>query len=310
METQPLTNLMAAGPLPVDEVVRIGREVANALAKAGGIHGELSPSVIEVGNEGVSVLPPAEHARYWPYASPEKILSKPMSPASDVFSLGAILFHALSGRTPFRADSLPQMKLVALADQPADLLSIRADIPREIATVIQRCLMKDPAQRYPSLGLVRDALDAATPKLDAFPGKRILIADDEPEIGRAVARIAAQVGVEADVVANGREVIDHLKSRRYAIALLDLNMPRLDGWGVLDFLRSRSDAKPGHLFVVTGFRDQSVSIADSSSVDAVLYKPVAPEELRALISACLRGGKLDFASILRTTPHRVVVSAA
>lgn len=309
MESQPLTNLMAAGPLPVEEVVRIGREVANVLAKLGGFHGELSPSVIEVSDEGVSVLPPSEYARYWPYASPEKILGKPMSAAADVFSLGAILFHALAGRPPFKGDSLAQMKLVALADQPADLLSLRNDVPRELASVIQRCLIKDPAQRFSSLGLVRDALDAAAPKLDAFPGKRILIADDEPEIARAVARLAARIGVEADVVANGREVIDHLKTRRYAIALLDLNMPRLDGWGVLDFLRNRSDAKPNHLFVVTGFRDQSVSIADSSIVDAVLYKPVVPEELRALITECLRGGKPDFASILRTTPHRVVVAA-
>lgn len=306
----PLTTLMAAGPLPVDEVVRIGREIAATLSRQGGFHGELSPSVIEVGDERVTVLPPAEHARYWPYASPEKILSKPMSPASDVFSLGAILFHALAGRTPFRGDSLAQMKLVALADQPADLLSLRGDVPREIAAVIQRCLIKDPAQRYATPALVRDALDAAAPKLDAFPGKRILIADDEPEIGRAVARLAARIGVEADVVANGREVIDHLKARRYSIALVDLNMPRLDGWGVLDFLRSRGDAKPGFVFVVTGFRDQAVSIADSATVDAVLYKPVAPEELRALITACLGGGKPDFASILRTTPHRVVVSAA
>jgi CheY-like chemotaxis protein len=305
MDTQPLTNLMASGPLPVDEVLRIGREVAAALAKHG-IHGELSPSVIEVGEESVAVLPPAEHARYWQYASPEKIMSKPLSVASDVFSVGAILFHALAGRPPFRGDSLAQMKLVALADTAPDLASLRTDLPRELATVIQRCLAKDPAQRFPSLGVLRDALDAAAPKLDAYPGKRILIADDEPDIAKAVGRLANRIGVEADLVANGREVIDKLKSRRYTIALLDLNMPRLDGWAVLDFLRTRPEIKPTYLFVVTGFRDQSMSAADSPVVDAVLYKPVVVDELRALISACLMGPRVDVGAILRTTPHRVV----
>jgi CheY-like chemotaxis protein len=309
METTPLALMMAAGPLAVDEALRIGREVAAALAQSGGVHGELSPSVIEVSGSEVTVLPPSPHARYWQYASPEKILNKPVSVASDVFSLGAILFHALAGRPPFRGESMGQMKLVALTDAPADLLSLRADVPRELATVIHRCLAKDPAQRFASLGVLRDALDAATPKLDQFPGKRILIADDEPDIGRAVARVAAQVGVEADVVQSGREAIDALKSRRYTIALLDLNMPRLDGWGVLDFLRNRSDIKPDHLFIVTGFRDQSVSAADSSTVTAVLYKPVVPEELRALITECLRAPKVDVAAILRTTPHRVVTAA-
>jgi CheY-like chemotaxis protein len=306
-DSQPLTTLMASGPLPVDEVLRIGRELASVLAKDG-LHGELSPSIVEVGEETVTVLPPAEHARYWQYASPEKILNKPLSAASDVFSIGAMLFHALAGRPPFRGESLAQMKLVALADTAPELASLRTDLPKELATVIQRCLAKDPSQRYPSVGVLRDALQAAAPKLDAFPGKRILIADDEPDIAQAVSRLATRIGVESDMFANGREVIDGLKARRYTIALLDLNMPRLDGWGVLDFLRSRPEVKPQHLFVVTGFRDQAMSVADSPIVNAVLYKPVVVSELRDLIGACLSGPRVNYAAILRTTPHRVVAA--
>jgi CheY-like chemotaxis protein len=306
-DSQPLTTLMASGPLPVDEVLRIGRELASVLAK-GGLHGELSPSVVEVGEETVTVLPPAEHARYWQYASPEKILNKPLSAASDVFSIGAMLFHALAGRSPFRGESLAQMKLVALADTAPELASLRADLPKELTTVIQRCLAKDPSQRYPSVGVLRDALQAAAPKVDAFPGKRILIADDEPDIARAVSRLATRIGVESDMFGNGREVIDALKARRYTIALLDLNMPRLDGWGVLDFLRNRPEVKPQHVFVVTGFRDQAMSVADSPIVNAVLYKPVVVSELRDLIGACLSGPRVNYAAILRTTPHRVVAA--
>ena len=88
--SEPLTVLMASGPMPPEEVVRIGRELCSGLTS---VHGELWPSSIAVSEGGVSVLPPAstDLSRYGMYAAPERILGKPTTPASDVFSVGAIL---------------------------------------------------------------------------------------------------------------------------------------------------------------------------------------------------------------------------
>lgn len=306
-DSEPLTTLMAGGPMPVDEVLRIGREAAAALTE---VHGELWPSAIAVSPEGVGIVPSGvtDRTRYGQYAAPERILGKPATEASDVFSLAAILFHALTGRPPFRGSTPSEVMLAACADKPIELSSLRPDVPTELAAVIQKALSRDPSQRPPSANALAELLTRAIPS-DKFPGKRILVADDETSLREFYTGIASRIGVEADVVASGRDVIAALKSRRYDIVFMDLNMPRVSGWEVLDFLRSRYDLRPQLLYIVTGFAGQDISTADRELVTAVLYKPVAAEELRALVKACLNGGPVDLGAILRTTGHRVLPAA-
>jgi hypothetical protein len=86
-------------------------------------------------------------------------------------------------------------------------------------------------------------------------------------------------------------------------------MPNLSGWEVLDFLRARHEARPRRLFVVTGFRDQDISVADRGLVTAAIYKPVALDDLRSLITASLNDAPMDFPSILKNTRHRVIPSS-
>lgn len=303
-DSEPLSTLMAGGVLPVDEAVRIARDTADALAKSG-VHGELWPSAISVGPAGVGVLPPggADRMRYGQYAAPERILGKEATPASDVFSIGAILFHAVAGRPPFRGDSPAQMMLAICSEPPRELPS---NVPGDVAAIVHRCLMRDPVARYASPAVLRDALDALAPSAhDAFPGRRILLADDEPDIRDAYARMASRIGVACDVVGTGREAIDSLKARSYDLAILDLNMPRLSGWEVLDFLRPRAQSRPRRLYIITGFADQRISEADRDLVHGVIYKPVVPDELRTLLTECLRGADVSLAAIFRQTKHAV-----
>jgi CheY-like chemotaxis protein len=306
-EAEPLTTLMASGPMPVQKVLRIGREAAMALTN---VHGELWPSAVVVSDDGVAIVPPGsvDRNRYGQYAAPERILGKPATPESDVYSLAAILFHALVGRPPFRGSSPSEIMLAACADEPLPLRDFRADAPPELAKAIARSLSRDPAQRFSTPSVFAAELEKAEPHPTAFPGRRILIADDDAPVRDLHAYVAGLVGVEADVVASGRDAIAALKTRRYDVALLDLNMPRLSGWEVLDFLRSRQELKPNRLFIVTGFGDQLISEADRDLVTAVLYKPVAPEELRKLVTLCLNGEFVNVKTVLRVTGHRDATS--
>jgi CheY-like chemotaxis protein len=300
---EPLSILMAGGSLSIDEAVRIVREAANGLAS---IHGELWPSAILVDGARVRIEPAgsSERTRYGQYAPPERILGKPATLTSDVFSLGAILYHAVAGRPPFRGDTPAEIMLAACMDAP---LPIPPHVPGPLASVIERCLARDPEQRFASPRALASALDLMNVR-DNFPGRRILVADDDAPVRDFYVQVAGRIGVEADVVASGRDAIAAMKSRKYDLALMDLNMPRLSGWEVLDFLRSRYDIRPKRLFIVTGFSDQQISHADQDLVTAVLYKPVASEELRTLVVECLRGGAVDVRSILRTTGHRLSAS--
>jgi CheY-like chemotaxis protein len=302
-DSEPLTILMAGGPLPSAEVIRIGRDAAAALTS---VHGELWPSAVSVSDAGVGIVPPgvSDRSRFGQYAAPERVLGKPATPASDVFSLGAILYHAACGRPPFRGSSAAEVMLAICTDKPLDA---PPQVPPELAAVLARCLRRDPAERYASPAALRDELDKLL-RRDNWPGRRILLADDDGPIRDLYTHMAARVGVEADVVASGRDAIEALKTRRYDVAMLDLNMPRLSGWEVLDYLRSRYDVRPRRLFIVTGFSEQAISAADRDVVTAVIYKPVVSEELRALVTACLRGGEIDMKSILRNTDHRTMVA--
>jgi CheY-like chemotaxis protein len=296
---EPLSVLMAGGLAP-DEAARIVREAARTLT---GVHGELWPSAIVVDGAQVRVEPPgtADRTRYGQYSAPEKVLGKPATAASDVFSLGAILYHAVAGHPAFRGDSPAAVMLAACTDAPRE---VPGHVPAPLADAIRRSLSRDPGERFATPAALADALERAEVR-DNFPGRRVLVADDDAPIRDLYLRIAGRVGVETDVVASGRDAIEALKSRKYDLALMDLNMPRLSGWEVLDFLRDRRELRPRRLFIVTGFTDQQISAADQDLVTAVLYKPVVVEELRMLVTECLRGGTVDVKDILRSTGHRL-----
>jgi CheY-like chemotaxis protein len=304
MSSDPLSILMASGPMPAEEVVRIGCGVASALRE---VHGELWPSAILVGDAGVEIIPPngADRTRYGQYAAPERILGKPATPASDVFSIAAILYHALTGHPPFRGASPAAVMLAACSESPQEM---PPQVPHALEKIIMRALAKDPAQRHASPAALRDVLGAYSSH-GVWDGRRVLAVDDDAPIRELYQKMIARIGVAADIVSSGRDAIEALKTRKYDVALLDLNLPRLSGWEVLDFLRTRDDARPRHLFIVTGFTDQRVSEADRDLVSAVLYKPVAPEELRMLVTECLRGAAPDLQMILRLTSHRTITAA-
>jgi serine/threonine-protein kinase len=299
MSGDSLSDLMRSGPLSAAEAVRIVRDAAAALTA---VHGELSPSSILVRDDGVEIVPPAggDRTGYGQHASPERILGKAATPESDVFSLGAILYRALAGRPPFRGATPAEAMLAACSEPP---LEMPAQVPHALEKIVMRALAKPPLQRYPTPAALRDALDSyASPRM--WEGRRVLAVDDDPPMRVLYQRLVTRIGVDGDLAESGREAVEALKTHRYDIVLLDLNLPRLNGWEVLDFLRARPDARPRHLFIVTGFVDQRLSEADRDLVTAVLYKPVAQDELQTLVTECLRGPLPDLPQILRKTSHR------
>ena len=111
------------------------------------------------------------------YMAPEQALGKPdeMGPATDVYGLGAILYHTLTGRPPFAGGRgvLATLHEVATA-APAAVRSLRPDCPPQLEAICLRCLAKAPAARYPTARALGDDLgrfrrgEAVT----AHPGRR------------------------------------------------------------------------------------------------------------------------------------------
>ena len=94
------------------------------------------------------------------YMSPEQALGDPnLTPASDLYSLGAVLFQMVTGTLPFDGDSSQQIVGKHIADPPPDASEVNGKVPRAISEVILRCMEKQPRDRFQSAAEVIAALE-------------------------------------------------------------------------------------------------------------------------------------------------------
>ncbi len=104
------------------------------------------------------------------YMAPEQVRSAPISPATDLYALGVTLFEALTGIRPFRAEGTYALLMKHLEAEPLPLEPLLPAAPPwpEIATLVRALLAKDPADRPPGAGVVRDRLRALSSRLPRF----------------------------------------------------------------------------------------------------------------------------------------------
>lgn len=117
---------------------------------------------------------------------------------------------------------------------------------------------------------------------------RILVADDDQAIRKLLCTIIGREGLDADCAADGREAIDLLEQHEYAVILLDLMMPRMSGFDVIDYLKEHPSLNKPVVLVVTAFADQTFKDVDSDIVAGVLRKPFEIADIGNLIRLCVR----------------------
>ena len=82
------------------------------------------------------------------YMSPEQADAKTVDSRSDVFSLGVMLFEMATSERPFKGDTHVSLLSAILKDTPSSITDVKADLPRDFARIVKRCLHKDPEDRY------------------------------------------------------------------------------------------------------------------------------------------------------------------
>lgn len=176
-----LSQMLANGPLPPHEAARILTAVARAIHfahKNGVLHRDLKPSNILIDEDGQPHLTDFGLAKQIAdaasitksgavlgtpaYMAPEQAggARGEVSPASDVYSLGAILYHMLTGRPPFQAASPVDTVLMVLEQDPAPPRVVNAKADRDLEMIALRCLQKPPDLRYESAESLSGDLDA------------------------------------------------------------------------------------------------------------------------------------------------------
>src|SRR5437870_253469 len=165
--------------LPEDQVLEAGIQTAKGLRAAyakGLVHRDVKPANIlfadehlaKIGDFGLAGIAAEARGEVWGtpyYVAPERLNYQPEDFRSDIYSLGATLFHAIAGRAPIEGETNSASELLALKQQPLLLSVVAPEISPDAARILQRMIAPNPAQRFSSYDEVVAELEAAYKKL-------------------------------------------------------------------------------------------------------------------------------------------------
>ncbi len=183
-----LEERLGRGPLPVAETLRIATEIAAAIDAAheqGIVHRDLKPGNVMLTRTGAKVLDfglaretltaaavetQAQTVQAitqegsllgtMPYMAPELLEGQAASPQSDIWALGCILYEMATGERPFRGGSQASLISSIMSANPEPPSRKQALTPKGLDAITQRCLEKDPAQRWQSAGELAAGLES------------------------------------------------------------------------------------------------------------------------------------------------------
>jgi len=195
LEGETLAARLRKGPLTAAKTVELGLQITHGLAAAHGkgiVHRDLKPGnlfltrggPVKILDFGLAKLVPGGPAPdsgevtlsratspgivvgTAAYMSPEQARGDPVDHRSDIFSLGAVASEMLTGRAPFARETMAETLAAILREDPPDL---PAGVPPGLDRVVQRCLEKDPTERFQSVRDVGFALETASAASGSHP---------------------------------------------------------------------------------------------------------------------------------------------
>jgi eukaryotic-like serine/threonine-protein kinase len=170
-----LKQKIGSGPLPVREALAHVADVAEGLRRAHEariVHRDIKPANVMLGEHGqvkivdfgLAKMSGADLTREpramgtIAYMSPEQTFGAGVDRRTDIWSLGVLFYEMLTGHRPFRGDSPWRLIYAIRYSEPIPVRELRSEVPAVIASVVNRCLEKDPANRYQTVSELLDAV--------------------------------------------------------------------------------------------------------------------------------------------------------
>jgi eukaryotic-like serine/threonine-protein kinase len=181
-----LADRIAEGPLPQEDVRAIAAQVLGALGAAhaaGIVHRDVKPGNILVAADGsvkiadfgiaksidvAADLTSTGQVLGTPaYLAPEQVEGQRAGPASDLYSLGVVLYEALTGQKPFGGPTPVAVAQAVVAGEHRPLSDLRPDVDPPLADAVERAMSRDPEKRFPSAATMAAALSVLPPTMAA-----------------------------------------------------------------------------------------------------------------------------------------------
>ncbi|HEX4475195.1 MAG TPA: protein kinase [Polyangiaceae bacterium] len=295
-------------PLEVSDAVRLLAAVCegvSAIHAADTLHRDIKPSNIlldaelhpRVADFGVSTYRSRRASRPEvvgtpAYMAPEIAFPMPDEQATqraDVYSLACVAYELLTGEQPFSAENDRQYFFQHATTPVRPPSTVRPDLPKAFDRVLLNALAKDPNERTPTVEAFRRDLLIASE--DSPEPVRILVAEDDEGFRDILGLGLTHEFPDAEVICvpDGAAALDALRNRSASVAILDLNMPGLDGLEVTRRLRDSETTDGMPIIVLTGsggpaeWRELS-----SLGADRFLVKPVGIDEIVTAVRQSLR----------------------
>ena len=225
------------GPVPAAEALHIARQIAGALAQAhinNLVHCDIKPHNIlvmpdgnvKVADFGIARAVTESTMTYNDnimgsvhYFSPEQARGTIITPKSDVYSLGVVLYEMLTGRIPFDGNTAVSIARKHLEEEPQPLRSLVPNIPPVVEALVTRMMAKDPALRPDSRLLVQDITRAE----QMMRGDTSAMPVFDPDATRVLSPVEAQeIGaiVEAEEGAAAEEEKSFFRTKKFKFGLV------------------------------------------------------------------------------------------
>jgi serine/threonine-protein kinase len=198
------------GPLPVRRAVELALAIAEGLCFAhehGIVHRDVKPQNVLLNGDGEAKVTDFGIARSLDvehgvtqtgtvlgtsnYLSPEQATGQPVTPATDIYSLGVVLYELLTGDVPFSGDNFVAVAIKHRDEAVPDITELRPDVPLRLAAAMECALEKDPARRFPTMRDFATALRGCMAQLGPTDTEATMIAPAAPVLRPPTARASA-----------------------------------------------------------------------------------------------------------------------
>jgi eukaryotic-like serine/threonine-protein kinase len=306
----------AAGqPIPVRRGLRIIAEACRGLAavhKVGIVHRDVKPTNLMLSKDGRVVLidfglvrmPDGAGPGGAPVGTPRYMAPELARPTerplpedlhlADLYSLGATGYELFTGTPPFPGEGAREVIQRHLHEPAEPPSRRRADLPPVVDRLLLRSLAKKPNERYASAEDFRAAISAVAARLRPTEQQptvpRVLIVDDDADFRTFVCSFVRRMSPDAYLYTaqDGIEALDVARRVQPHLAVLDLNMPEMNGLELAEALHNAPETVRTRVVVVSGNADHDVKIQfQKLGIMNIFEKPLRPQQFLEVVQSAI-----------------------